>query len=185
MEITHATRLFGAVLAVSLAASACDDDILAPDPNALPQEIQELPSGLHPVVSIPGLADFVPGGLIRIDVYLYAVDVPDGVAAYQGELSFVSSALSIKEGGFAEGVLGAWNEASPGTVRFAGAALEGIGSRPILQLTARAVRAPAAEDFTVVMEEVIATQGFANLTAHMAIAARPVLTRAVLDLNGR
>lgn len=163
---------------------ACHDDLVEPDQPALPEEISTLPPGIHPVLSIPGLDAVGPGTSFVLRVHLFAVGLDDPVASYQGELHFDPDALEIQGGSVPDGILGAWNLTDPGVIRFAGATLEGVGDRPVVELDARAKRRLRAQDFTVTLEEVVAADGFRALTAQVTNGA-PILTDAILDLSVR
>lgn len=180
MSFSRTIRLVGSVSLIPILVLACHDDLVESDPYGLPEEIKALPPGLHPVISIPDLGQFVPGSVIKISIHLHAVDVSSAIASYQGEFGFPPDLLTIVRGDFTDEVLGAWNETSPGIVRFAGAVLDGVGSRPILELTVRATRRPSPNDFTVVIEEAIGAGQFADLTSMIPSETTPVLTEAVL-----
>ena len=172
------------LLFLAVATLACEDDLVEPDQQSIPEEILSLPPGIHPVISLPGLDDVRAGTSFVLRVHLYAVDVADGVASYQGEFRFDPDAMEVTGGHFPDGVLGAWHQTGPGVVRFAGATMEEIGDRPAVELIATAKRGLKSQDFAVTLEEVVGTEGFRGLMDQVAPGA-PILTDAILDLSGR
>lgn len=179
-------RLPGVVALSFLVFSACQDEVVRPDQGALPEEIASLPPGIHPIVSIPGLETAVVGSSITLRVHLHSVDIEDEVASYQGVFVYEPDVLEIQTGSFPDGILGAWNQIEPGRIRFAGAVLEGIGTRPILELRGRLKRMPAKDDFFVQIEEVVAAEKLVVMTNDVVLAdAAPILTSANLELQVR
>lgn len=170
---------------VLLAVVACQDEVTAPLSSGLPIELQRLEQGIHPVLSIPALDRTGGGELVEIHLHLRSVDVEGPVASYQGEFRFDPDALSVIEGRFPEGLLGAWNEVEPGLVRFAGVSLEGLGEGAALTLTVETHRSLAAGDFQINVEEVVMAEGFTDLTDQVVRRDVPILTRARFDTKTR
>lgn len=170
---------------VVLALVACEDDVTAPLSAGLPIELQQLEQGIHPVLSIPALDRTGGGALVEIYVHLRSVGVEGPVASYQGEFRFDPDALSVVEGRFPEGLLGAWNEVEPGLIRFAGISLEGLGDGVALTLTVDTHRALAARDFQINIEEVVRAEGFTDLTDQVVRRDAPILTRTRFDAKTR
>jgi hypothetical protein len=163
------------LLGTVVIGASCEDDAVVSPALAMPDGLQGLAPGIHPVLSIPALDG---GGEVReIRVYLYEVDVEGVVAAYQGELAYDTDALEIVDAEFDEGVAGAWHVVEPGRLRFAGASVKGVKGVPAITLKVRSSRRPRAGDFHVALEEVTAAEGFADLTDRVVQLDRPVLTR--------
>ena len=175
-----------AYLLSAVAMTGCQDEVVRPDQGALPAEIKALPAGFHPIVSIPGLETATVGGTVLLRVHLYAVDMEDEVASYQGVFRYEPEVLEIQGGSFPEGVLGAWNQIEPGTIRFAGAVIEGIGTRPVLELRGRLKQIPSQDDFFVELEEIVAAEKLEVITQDVVAAGEaPILTSANLDFTAR
>ena len=175
-----------ASLLVFLAVTACQDEVVRPDQGALPEEIAALPAGVHPVISIPGLETATVGGTVLLRVHLHSVEMQDDVASYQGVFGYDPAAIEIQGGSFPEGVLGAWNQVETGRIRFAGAVIEGIGTRPVLELRGRLKRLLTQDDFFVELEEIVAAEKLEVMTQNVVAAGRaPILTSANLDLKSR
>ena len=131
---------------------------------------------------MPGLT---AGEVSEIRVLLLDVEIEGAIAAYQGELHYDAEALEVLDARFADGVLGAWAIPEKGRLRFAGAALEGIEDAPALVLQVRAVRPPMASDFRVVLEEITAAEGFADLTSKVVTEQQPVVTSRFRNVGTR
>src|SRR5215217_3842676 len=93
-------------------------------------------------------------------------------------LALAPAACDLKPA-VAPGVAGVWNEATPGRLRFAAAAPGGVGDGPVLTLRFTGQAALTRESFTLAMEEVVARDGFANVTRLVATAAHPLLVQGV------
>lgn len=172
-----------ASLVLTLFSASCQDEVVRPDQGALPEEIAALPAGVHPIVSIPGLENAQPGSTLLLRIHLHSVQMEDEVASYQGVFTFDPEAIEIQGGSFPDGVLGAWNQVETGKVRFAGAVLEGIGSRPALELRIRLRRIPTERDFSVELEEMVAAERLAVIEQETPAAAQTILTSANMDLD--
>jgi hypothetical protein len=171
---------------VLVASAACEDDeVTAPLSTDLPSELVNLAQGIHPVLSIPELGRTGGGELVEIRIHVHSVNVEGDVASYQGEFRFDPEALSIVEGEFPEGLLGAWNEIEPGLIRFAGVTLEGLGEGVALTLVAETHRALTAPDFEIDLEELVSSEGFTDLTDQVVGRDTPILTRYILGVEQR
>jgi len=173
------------LLAVALAAAACEDDPVNPDGSVTRDELEDLGPGIHTVLSIPGLDDWTPDKVYQVRLHLKKVEVEGEVSSYQGELLFDESVIEVLEAGFPEGLMGAWNQTKPGVIRFAGVTLEAVGIRPALELLVTSSRPLRPGDFRVKLEEVIATEAYENLTSAVVGGDRPLLTREELGTVAR
>lgn len=168
-------------LVLPLFVLACQDEMTAPGGlSDLPAELQGLEAGIHPVLSIPGLAQAGAGQLLEINLHFREVDVDQPVSSYQGEFIFDPGALKIVEGSFPDGLLGAWNEVEPGRIRFAGVKLDGLGEGVALTLLVETQRALSPGDFRIDMEEIVASEGFTDITDRVVRRDAPILTSARL-----
>jgi hypothetical protein len=161
-----------AVLLLALAPAACDlKPAVAPVVETDP--LAGLGPGIHPVLVV---AERGPEST-RVELYLKRVQVSAEVASFQGELRYPAGSMKPAAVEFAPGTAGAWNEAAPGRLRFAAAAPGGVGDGPVLTLRFTGQSALTRESFTLAMEEVVARDGFANVTRLVAAAAHPLLVR--------
>lgn len=133
---------------------------------------QGLGPGIHPVLVV---ADRT-GSTVRMELYLSRVDVPALIGSYQGEIGYDTGALTLARAELPRGITGAWNEVSPGKVRFAGVTLQGVAGGPVLVLNFTARGPVAAEGFTVRMKEVAAAGDYSDLAPRVVSRAHPVLT---------
>lgn len=177
--------LVRSILALSLLflvglSVACRDDVIDPGQAPVTQSIDDLPPGIHPVLSIPGLGDAAPGSTLEIHLHLVAVEVEGDIASYQGEFRYDPEVLNVTGAAFPDGILGAWNEVSSGVIRLAGITPEGVGSEAATMFTATVLRRPSADDFEVELEEIV-TGTFEDLSEEVSARPAPVLTDAVLD----
>lgn len=130
--------------------------------------------GIHPVLVVTRQdADSA-----TVELRLERVQVTAKVASFQGELVYGTEALTLGRAAVAQGITGASNETQPGTVRFAGVAMDGLEDGPVLTLRFATRRAPKAEDFRLSVEELVATEEFRNVTSLVPRATHPTLTRA-------
>jgi hypothetical protein len=170
----HSNQLRRAALALALAAfaAACGDD---GGTNAKPKPVdptENLPTGIHPVIiaSDPGPTTSY------ITLQLRPVRIEAKVAGYQGELTYDATLLELTGADFPAGVEGAWNLASPGVVRFAGTALEGVdGQGTVLNL--RYIRKSPVTDqaFTVRVAELVGNANLDDLLPLYVDRDHPVL----------
>lgn len=175
------------ILGMGVLLSACDDHPVQPaGEDAAVDELEQLPKGIHPVVSIPGLELWSPGQELTIRIHLKAVDVEAPLQSYQGEIRFDPELLAVQGAGFPDGLMGAWHAAIPGRLRFAGITLDDVGLRAALELTVLPTRRPVATDFQVVMEEIVGTgadRPFRELTADVVTREAPLFTTQRLDIT--
>ena len=170
MKRTTWMRAACALLAAGVSAG-CDNTVQpeARDPLA------GLAPGIHPVVVVTGRS----GDTTTLELRLHQVGVKAIVASYQGQLGFDGGAVRVAGARVPDGIAGAWNEVQPGRVRFAGAALDGIGERPMLVLRAVSAAPVEAATFTLEMEEVVsAGGGFENVTARVQRQPNPLFMQA-------
>ena len=128
--------------------------------------------GIHPVLV---LAARTPESA-RVELHLKRVQVTAQVASYQGELTYDAARMKLSAAEFPAGLAGAWNEVEPGRVRFAAAAPSGVGDAAVLTLSFAATEKPSAEHFTLAMEEVVASEEFADLTPQVAQRPHPLFS---------
>lgn len=155
-------------LAVSFGLLAgCKDAVGSQEPDVL----AGLDPGIHPVMVVASQS----GNTATLELHLKRVKVDASIASFQGELSYDASAMKLTGAELPQGIMGSWNETAPGTVRFAGAALEGIGDRAVLVLrfTGKGVR---AESFRVMMEEIVSAAGFENLASSLVARDQPIFS---------
>jgi hypothetical protein len=163
-----------AALLLGVALAACErqpaaSQVPQPDPLA------GLGPGIHPVLVVDARADSA-----RVELHLRRVQVSARVASYQGELRYDPATLTLAGAQLPGGVAGAWNEVAPGRVRFAAAASAGVGDGAVLTLRFAAATAPVRESFQLVMEEVVASEGFADLTEQVSARMHPLFSAAPL-----
>lgn len=112
-------------------------------------------------------------------VHLKRVEVDADIASFQGRLSYSGNALALLGGKVPGPALGAWHEVEPGVIRFAGLVTEGLATdEPVLelrfQLTGEQV---TSELFELELEEVVAVDGYQELTERVVRRDRPLLSR--------
>jgi len=148
-------------LAAAVALAACTD--ASSDNGGMPTGAGE---GLYPSISMSSSR-----GIATVDLGLR--QVPGGLrfASYQGEIAYDPQVLSFQSAGLPEGVAGAANEATPGRVRFSGAALDGTLGAPMLQLRFAVKGKVVRESFTVTLEEVTRDGDFEDLTGQVKAGA--------------
>jgi hypothetical protein len=175
MNVTQrVSRTLTLVLSLGL-MSACDNALETQAQE--PDQLQGLGPGIHPVVVLANQT----GSSARVEVRLKKVEVPGTIASYQGELGFDTQGLTLVGAELPQGVMGAWNETRPGVVRFAGAAMNGIGDGPVLVLRFTAKGTVKADAFTIRMEEVVASNDFTNLTAKVIAREHPLFSNTPLE----
>jgi hypothetical protein len=151
-------------------------DLLGTEQELALNPFERLDPGIHPV-----LVTAENGTEARVELHLKRVDVDDKVASYQGELTYDAETLVLSGGEIPSGITGAWNEVEKGKVRFAGVSLGGIEEGAVLTLTFTAQRALDASDFELKMEEIVAVEGFQNLTTRVnQRSAQPLFSRSPL-----
>lgn len=145
-----------AVVVFAAVALACADTTTPDDGGGFPDNLS---AGLYPLVNVP----VETSASVQVDLYLKRVQVAEDVASYQGELTYDTGALTLDHTDLPAGMIGETNEVQPGRVRFAGAALEGVGEAPILTLRFTRKGDVRRESFGVTFEEVGAAGTFASL----------------------
>ena len=154
----------------------CDDDLVMP-PGFETEVLEQLGPGIHLILSAPDM-DPVGGGVMHLWIHLKAVKLQGGIASYQGELRFDPDVMSVIGGRVPEGLMGVWHEVEPGRVRFAGVSMEGIGDEAVLVLEVESERVLRSTDFEGVVEEVVSTEEFTEVTREVVKRENPVFTRA-------
>ncbi|HEX2092061.1 MAG TPA: hypothetical protein VHG28_06645 [Longimicrobiaceae bacterium] len=137
---------------------------------------RELGPGIHPVVVLAGGS----GNTADVQLHLRRVQVESGIASYQGEFTYNVRSLTLRSAELPRGIAGAWNETAPGKIRFAGAALEGVGDRPVLVLHFDTRGAIGAADFGVKIEEVVGSSDFRSLSSRLVVRDQPLFSRTPL-----
>lgn len=162
---------FALVLSLALVAG-CKDAVQPQEPNVL----EGLGPGIHPVVVVASRG----GGSASVELQLRRVQTSATVASYQGELEYDARALKLTGAELPKGVMGAWNETSPGKVRFAGAVLEGLADGPVLVLHFTTSGSIRGDGFRVKLEEVVATEGFTDLSPQVVAREQPLFSASPL-----
>jgi hypothetical protein len=137
-----------------------------------PEEVgAKLSPGIHPV-----LFAAEEGGRSRVEVRFIRVGVPTRIASYQGELRLDTNRVSLVAATLPEGLVGAWHPVDSGRLRFAGASLDGlVDTGAVLVLEVDSAAPLEAGVFSLDVEEMVATDGFADLTPQLAVRAHPIL----------
>jgi hypothetical protein len=152
-----------AVLSVAAMAllSACSDATAPVQTGGLPKDLE---SGIYPLISVASRTS----STAQIDLYLKRVPSATRLASYQGELTYDASALTLEHTDLPAGMIGTTNEVSPGHVRFAGAALDGLGDVPVLSVRFTRHGALGQKSFEVRVEELAGAEDFADLTSQVS-----------------
>jgi hypothetical protein len=148
-------------LAAAVALAACTD--ASSDNGGMPTDAGE---GLYPSLSVA-----TSRGIATAELGLR--QVPGGLrfASYQGEIAYDPQVLSFQGADLPQGVDGAAHEATPGHVRFTGAALDGTLGAPMLTLRFAVKGKVVRESFTVTLEEVTRDGDFEDLTGQVKAGA--------------
>lgn len=157
-----------------LVLGACGDTISNARPGTEPPAEQGPPGITPQMVVVSESAD-----VATVELRLRRVGVTQPIASVQGVLTYDDRALDLAGAETGAGVTGAWNEVRPGVIRFSGVALGGLGDAAVVRLRFSAAAAVRAEQFSVTLEEVIAAEGFENLTTRAAAPGQPDLAREV------
>lgn len=167
------SRALALILSLGMVVG-CKDAVEPQEPNVL----EGLKTGIHPIVVVASKS----GSSAVVELHLRRVRVDASVASYQGEIQYDTKVLTLSGAEFPRGATGAWNEVSPGKVRFAGASLEGLADGAVLTLrfTTRGRGSILAEDFKLRMEEVVSTSGFKSLTSEMVSREQPLFSASPL-----
>jgi hypothetical protein len=153
-----------AIPLAALLAAGCSDATAPVKDDGLPGDLQR---GIYPLVNVASETE----GAAQVELYLKRVKVDDRLASYQGELAYDAQALTLEHTDLPPGLIGGTNETTPGHVRFAGAALDGVGDVPVLALRFTRRGAIGPQSFGVKVEEVAGATGFADLTAEVSTHA--------------
>lgn len=166
---------FAAPLALALGLG-----VLAGCENAVqPKEqsvLEGLAPGIHPVVVLAAAA----GDAATVELHLKRVGVDARIASFQGELGYDQEKLTLAGAELMPGVMGAWNESAPGTVRFAGAAADGMGEGAVLTLRFTTKGEVAGGAFRVKVEELVSSTDFQDLSSQLVAREQPVFSPSPL-----
>lgn len=130
-----------------------------------------LGQGIHPVLVVTPLE----AGESRVELVLRRVDVAEQVGSVQGELTYDAARMRLRSAEIPQGIMGAWNEVSPGRIRFAGLKVDGLGDGAVLALRVEASAPLAAEAFSVTLSELTEAATLGNITARVTPAPHPLL----------
>lgn len=106
--------------------------------------------------------------------------VGDGpeISSAQLVLEFDPAILGLRGGEVRRGLLGAWSEISPGRLRIAAAALDGLGDEPLLTLSVSPTKPLGKEHFIATYEELTSSDGFEDLLELVVPRPHPLFTAA-------
>ena len=147
-----------------LLAAACSDATAPVANDGLPSNLDR---GIYPLVNVASET----GSSAQVELYLKRVKVDDRLASFQGEMTYDAAALELEHTDLPPGIVGSTNETSPGHVRFAGAALDGVGDVPVLALRFTRRGEIGQQSFGVKVEEVAGATGFTDLTSAVSTRA--------------
>jgi hypothetical protein len=150
--------------AVVLAAACQDATAPVRGGDGLPAGLAR---GIYPLVSVASRT----GGAAQVELYLKRVETSPSLASYQGELTYDPHLLTLDHTDLPPGIIGATNEVSPGHVRFAGAAVDGVGDVPVLAMRFTTHGDFGRGAFGVKVEEVVGAGDLGDLTAQVAPGA--------------
>ncbi len=162
---------FALALALGLLAG-CENAVQPQEPSVL----EGLAPGIHPIVVLTSRA----GDAATVELHLKRVGVDAKIASFQGELAFDRESLALSGAELKPGVMGAWNESAPGTVRFAGAVAEGMADGPVLTLRFVAKGAVDGRAFRVKLEELVSSADFQDLSARLVVREQPLFSPSPL-----
>ncbi|MDB4950230.1 MAG: hypothetical protein JWM27_2879 [Gemmatimonadetes bacterium] len=164
MKTLH-TPGWRAALAIPLAAAAllaaCSDATAPRQDDGLPGNLDR---GIYPLINVVSQT----ASAAQVDLYLKRVPSAVKLASFQGELTYDATVMTLDHTDLPAGIIGSTNEVGVGHVRFAGAALDGVGDVPVLTLRFTRHGEVQRESFKVKVEEVSGTEGFADLTAQVS-----------------
>ena len=173
MKINLATLRLAAFTLAALAATACADAVSPETSGGLPKNLER---GIYPLVNVASETQTSA----QVELYLKRVPGSIRLASYQGELTYDAATLTLEHTDLPAGMIGTTNETSPGHVRFAGAALDGVDDVPVLALRfTRKGGTLGQQTFQVKVEEVAGSDGFADLTSQVSTRG------AFFQKNGR
>jgi hypothetical protein len=148
-------RLVTAAAIVSLAA--CTD--AKSNGKGLPTDAS---TGLYPQMTVT-----TSKGTAQAELGLRQVPGGISLGSYQGELVYNPQVLTLQSAELPAGVIGDANEVSPGHVRFAGSALDGVTGSSVLKLRFAVKGTVVRESFSATFEEVTDATEFADITAQV------------------
>lgn len=148
--------------------AGCENAVQPQEPNVL----QGLAPGIHPIVVLASKS----GSSASVELHLKRVGVDAKIASFQGELDFAADRLTLAGAELSPGVMGAWHESEPGKVRFAGAAMEGVGDGPVLRLRFTAAGPVDGDAFRVKVEELVSSADFQDLSPRVVAREQPLFS---------
>ncbi len=155
------------VLALGL-LGGCEDAVQPQEPNV----VEGLGPGIHPIVVLATQS----GSAATVELHLKRVGVEEKIASFQGELGYDASQLTLTGAELKPGVMGAWNEGTEGSVRFAGAVAEGMGEGAVLTLRFTAKTEVEGSAFQVKVEELVSSTDFQDLTSRLVVRDQPLFS---------
>ncbi|HYW05400.1 MAG TPA: hypothetical protein VE913_00510 [Longimicrobium sp.] len=162
--------LSGFALIALVSSAACRDAMDAGGAN-VGDSLNGLARGLHPVLVV---ADNGPI-TTYVDVRIKREKNTSEIASFQAELSYDTTQLGLVGGDFAPSVAGAWHEVSPGRVRFAGAAEQGMGDVPLVTLRFANKQIVENRTFGLGFQELVEANDFRDLTTELVARASPLV----------
>jgi hypothetical protein len=167
-------RRYAVPLALGLGLLAgCENAVEPQEPGIL----DGLGPGIHPVVVLTS----ANGGNASVELQLKRIGVDAKIASFQGEFVYDAQRLSLAGAEMSPGLMGAWNETAPGTVRFAGAAAEGLAQDAVLKLRFTTKGTVAGDAFRVRLEELVSSTDFQDLAPRLIARDQPLFSPAPLD----
>jgi hypothetical protein len=164
MKASH-QNLRRLALAIPVAAAAllaaCSDATAPRQDDGLPRNLER---GVYPLISVVSQTR----ASAEVELSLKRVPAAIMLSSFQGELTYDPAVMALEHTDLPPGIIGSTNETSPGHVRFAGAALDGVGDVPVLSLRFTRHGEIRRESFGVKVEEVTDAQGFADLTSQVS-----------------
>lgn len=165
------TRLLAGFALIALVSSAACRDAVDPGGANGGDSLNGLKQGLHPVLVV---ADNGPI-TTYVDVRIKREKNTSQIASFQAELSYDTTQLGLVGGDFAPSVAGAWHEVSPGRVRFAGAAEEGMGDVPLVTLRFANKQIVENRAFGLSFQELVEANDFRDLTTELVARPTPLV----------
>lgn len=148
--------------------AGCEDAVQPQEPSIL----EGLAPGIHPIVVLASKS----GNSAAVELHLRRVGVEAKIASFQGELTYAADRLTLAGAELSPGVMGAWNESAPGKVRFAGAAMDGVGDGPVLRLRFTATGSVTGDAFGVAVEELVSSTDFQDLSPRVVVREQPLFS---------
>lgn len=159
MLATIRLRALGAAFVVMLATAACGSDATLPDGDNRPQQLKPLVVGFNPALVVGAGAP----GAVTAALELLPLDMPQKLGSVQGVLEYDPQRVQLAGASIGSGLLGAWREVQPGTIRFAVAAEDGLDAAPVLSLSFQGAAALNPAWFTLRLEKVVAVDDYHDL----------------------